>query len=151
MTFTLTSPDLVAGGSIPARHTCDGEDISPGLSWADAPGGTRSFVLILDDPDARGFIHWVLFDLTGSASGAIPTGFASSPDAAPQGTNDFGRIGYGGPCPPVGTHRYRFTLHALDVATIGMTATPTAEQVRSAIEGHVIATATLEATYTRVR
>lgn len=149
MTFTLTSPAFAEGGPIPREATCDGGDRSPALEWADAPAGSASFVLLVDDPDARGFVHWLLFDLTGSTTGGLPAGFADSPDAPPQGTNGFGRIGYGGPCPPSGSHRYVFTLSALDRPTLGLTGAPSADDVRRAMEGHVIGEARLTGTYAR--
>jgi phosphatidylethanolamine-binding protein (PEBP) family uncharacterized protein len=102
--FRLTSPDFPAGGPIPSRYTCDGEDESPALAWEGAPAGTETLALIVDDPDAHGFVHWVMFDLTGSPSGGVPRGVSASPDAPPQGRNDFGRVGWGGPCPPSGPH-----------------------------------------------
>ncbi len=110
---TLASTAFDPGGSIPSRFTCDGEDGSPDLAWAGAPGGTAAFVLVVDDPDADGFVHWIAYNLTGSESGALPLGVSASPDAPPQGTNGFGKVGWGGPCPPSGEHRYRFTLTAL--------------------------------------
>lgn len=149
MAFTLTSPDFTDGGAMPRRLSCDGGDVSPALEWSGAPGGAASLVLVVDDPDARGFVHWVLFDLTASATGGLPEGFSRSPDAPAQGTNGFGRVGYGGPCPPSGTHRYVFTLYALDVPTLGLSGAPRADAVRAALEGHVLATATLTGTYAR--
>ena len=85
MTFTVSSPDFSEDGAIPRRHTCDGEDVSPALSWEGAPDDTLSLALILDDPDARGFAHWVLFDVAPGATGALPAGYSASPDAPPQG------------------------------------------------------------------
>jgi hypothetical protein len=147
MTLTLSSPDFGEGGTVPRRHTCDGGDASPALGWEGAPDGTLSLALIVDDPDARGFAHWVLFDLAPAATGAVPAGVSAS-DAPPQGTNDFGRLGYGGPCPPSGSHRYVFTLYALD-ALLGLSGTPRAEEVRQAMRGHVLAEARLTASYRR--
>jgi len=146
--FGLASTAFKDGGSIPGKFTCDGEDVSPDLEWTGAPNGTAAFVLILDDPDARGFVHWLIVDMTGSASGGLPEAISATPDAPPQGRNDFRKIGYGGPCPPSGTHHYVFTLYALD-DLLGLTGTPTAQQVRDAMKGHVVATATLRATYRR--
>lgn len=150
MAFVLTSPAFEAGAAIPRKFSCDGEDVSPPLEWADAPDDTAAMVLIVDDPDARGFVHWVLFDATGSQSGGLAEGLAESPDAPPQGNNDFRKLGWGGPCPPSGTHRYRFTLYALD-QEIGLNGTPSADDVRAAMQGHVLGDAQLEATYTRNR
>ena len=148
MPFSLTSSAFREGGAIPKRYTCDGADVSPALEWEGAPENTASLALVVDDPDARGFVHWVLFDLTGAATGGLPEAISESPDAPPQGTNGFGRVGYGGPCPPSGTHHYRFTLYALD-STLGLTGAPKAEAVRTAMAGHVLAEKTLTATYAR--
>jgi Raf kinase inhibitor-like YbhB/YbcL family protein len=146
--FQLESPDVDEGGTIPRKFTCDGEDVSPALEWAGAPDRTAALALIVDDPDARGFVHWIVLDMSGSASGGLPEGVSPSPDAPRQGRNDFGRIGYGGPCPPSGTHRYVFTLYALD-APLSLPGTPGVADVRAAIEGHVLAEARLTARYTR--
>lgn len=148
MTFSLTSPEFAEGGSIPRRFTCDGDNVSPALSWRDAPPETANFALIVDDPDARGFVHWVTYNLTGSATGSLSEAVGSSPDAPPQGRNGFGRIGYGGPCPPSGTHRYVFTLYALS-APLELAGAPSADEVRAAARGATLATATLTVTYTR--
>ena len=147
-TFTLTSPAFAEGGPIPRQHACDGQDASPPLSWAGVPSDALALALVVDDPDASGFVHWVLFNLGATASGSIPTGYSASPDAAPQGRNGFGRTGYGGPCPPSGTHHYRFRLFALDAA-LPLAGTPTAGQVLGASGGHVLAEAWLTGTYRR--
>ena len=144
----LTSGAFPDGGAIPTRFSCDGEDTSPAIAWEGAPGETVSFVLLVDDPDARGFVHWVAFDLTGSASGGLAEGVSRSPDAPPQGTNGFGRVGWGGPCPPSGEHQYVFRLLALD-EVLGLTGAPGAAEVLAATEGHVLAEATLTGTYRR--
>jgi hypothetical protein len=146
--FTVTSTAFDEGDAIPRRFTCDGEDASPDLAWAGAPEGTRALVLVVTDPDARNFVHWLVFDMPGTASGSLPRGVSSSPDAPPQGTNGFGKRGYGGPCPPSGTHHYRFTLSALDVV-LELTGTPRLEALRAAMSGHVLAEATLTGTYRR--
>lgn len=146
--FRLTSTAFDDGGSIPREFTCDGEDVSPTLSWDGAPDTTASFALIVDDPDARGFVHWVVFNMTGSQSGALPQAVSEGHDAPPQGTNSFGKIGWGGPCPPSGTHRYRFTLLALD-EVLPIADAASADEVRDAAEGHVLDQAVLEANYTR--
>ena len=150
MTFVLTSPAFDDGTAIPRTFSCDGDDVSPPLEWSDAPNKTAALALIVDDPDARGFVHWVVFDMVGSHSGGLPEGVSASPDAPPQGTNDFRRVGWGGPCPPSGTHRYRFTLYALD-DVLGLAETPTADEVRAAMQNHVVGEAELNATYTRQR
>jgi Raf kinase inhibitor-like YbhB/YbcL family protein len=147
--FVLTSPSFAEGGGIQADFSCDGRDLSPALAWTGAPSGTQSFALILDDPDARGFVHWVVFDIRGGTSGSLPEGLDPA-DLPAQGRNDFGRTGYGGPCPPSGTHRYVFTLWALS-ATLHLKGTPSAPDLRAAIAGKVVAQTTLTATYTRNR
>ena len=147
-TFALTSTAFTEGGSIPRQFSCDGENASPDLTWADAPEGTEALALIVTDPDARDFVHWIAYDLTGTPSGGLPTGVSASPDAPPQGTNSFGKTGYGGPCPPSGTHRYVFVLHARDTL-LGLSGAPRLDEVESAMAGHVLAQATLTGTYHR--
>jgi Raf kinase inhibitor-like YbhB/YbcL family protein len=146
--FQLTSSEFAEGGAIPRRFTCDGEDVSPALEWAGAPDKAGALVLVVDDPDARGFSHWVIVDMDATASGGLPEGVSASPDAPRQGLNDFGRVGYGGPCPPSGTHTYRLSLYALD-APLNLGGTPRARDVRAAMEGHVLAETALTANYTR--
>ncbi len=148
MPFTLTSTAFAAGGKIPRKFSCDGEDVSPALEWQGAPDGTLALALIVDDPDARGFVHWVAFDLPGGKAGQLAQGISPSAISPRQGRNSFGRTGWGGPCPPSGTHHYRFTLLAVD-RTLGLAGTPTADDVRHATGGHVIGQASLTATYTR--
>jgi Raf kinase inhibitor-like YbhB/YbcL family protein len=149
--FTLTSSAFKRGGEIPRRHTCDGDDVSPDVEWAGAPSGAAVFALVVDDPDARGFVHWTVLDFEATETGALPVGFSSSPDAPQQGTNDFGRVGYGGPCPPSGTHRYRFVLYALG-APLALPGAPKSEAVRAALDNaQVVGRAELEAKYTRQR
>lgn len=153
MAFTLTSPAFADGSQIPVRHTCDGEDYSPALTWSDAPEGTRSFVLIMDDPDApRGtFTHWVSYDIPAHVTELGE----KSADATVQTSarNSFGRTGYGGPCPPPGdtAHRYRFSLHALDVPTLGVSKGVTREDVEAKMSAHVLAVAQLVGKYQRQR
>ena len=147
-TFTLSSSEFDEGAAIPRRYACDGEDTSPPLAWSGAPGDTAALALVMDDPDASGFVHWVVFDMTASASGSLSAGWSKSPDAPPQGTNSFGRVGYGGPCPPSGTHRYTFRLLALGEA-LGLSGAPTAQQVLDAAAGHVLGEARLTGTYKR--
>ena len=143
----LTSPSFGEGDPIPIRHTCDGEDISPALSWQGAPAGTAGFALVVDDPDARGWVHWVVYDIPGGTAGYLPEGVRPT-DRPPQGVTDSGRIGWGGPCPPSGTHRYEFTLYALS-GPIGLTGAPTAADVRTAAAKMLLAQTTLTATYKR--
>ena len=144
--FTLSSPDFGEGQPIPRRYACDGDDASPPLAWSGAPGEAEALALVMDDPDAGGFVHWVVFDMTASASGSLPTGWSRSPDASPQGTNGFGRVGYGGPCPPSGTHRYDFRLLALG-QELALAGAPTAQQVLDAAAGHIVGEARLTGTY----
>jgi Raf kinase inhibitor-like YbhB/YbcL family protein len=144
--FTLSSPDFGEGQPIPRRYACDGDDASPPLAWSGAPGEAEALALVMDDPDAGGFVHWVVFDMTASASGSLPTGWSRSPDASPQGTNAFGRVGYGGPCPPSGTHRYDFRLLALG-QELALAGAPTAQQVLDAAAGHIVGEARLTGTY----
>jgi hypothetical protein len=144
--FTLTSPEFAEGGAIPRRFACDGDDASPPLSWSGAPDGAVTLALVMDDPDARGFVHWVVFNIDASATGSLPAGWAASADASPQGANSFGRVGYGGPCPPSGTHRYVFRLLALD-RELDVAAGPTARTVLDAASGHALAEATLTGSY----
>jgi Raf kinase inhibitor-like YbhB/YbcL family protein len=146
--FTLTSTAFDDGGDLPSRFTCDGDDVCPDLFWRDAPGPTGAFVLILDDPDAHGFVHWLVYDMTGSGSGGLPEAISATPDAPLQGLNDFGRIGYGGPCPPSGSHQYRFTLYALD-EMLDIAGQPRSQEVRDAMAGHILDTAVLTGTYGR--
>ena len=144
--FILSSPHFGEGQPIPRRFACDGDDASPSLSWSGAPGDTVAMALVMDDPDARGFVHWVVFDMTASASGSLPAGWSKSPDASPQGTNSFGRVGYGGPCPPSGTHRYDFRLLALG-QELALQGAPQAQEVLDAAAGHILAEARLSGTY----
>jgi len=153
MSFDLTSGAFGHGAAIPARYTCDGQDLSPPLSWSGAPQGTVAFALIVDDPDAPGrvFTHWVLFNLPGSTH-ELPEGVPQTERLASggvQGRNDFNRIGYGGPCPPPGKpHRYRFTLYAL-TSTLPLQPGSTKQQVLDAMQGHVLGHAQLIGTYQR--
>jgi Raf kinase inhibitor-like YbhB/YbcL family protein len=145
--FVLTSPSFAEGGAIPVKHSCDGENLSPALQWQGAPQGTVSLALVLDDPDAHGFIHWVVFDMPGGSAGSLPEGVRAS-DSPSQGRNDFGQKGYGGPCPPSGTHRYRFMLWALS-GRLNLSGTPSAAEVRTATTNLILGQTTLTATYTR--
>ena len=146
--FTLTSTAFDSGGPIPARFTCDGDDVSPDLAWSGAPNGAV-FALLVDDPDADDFLHWALLDFDWTESGSLPAGFSESVDAPQQATNDFGRIGYGGPCPPSGTHTYRFRLHVLG-QPLALSGAPEAADVRDAlVEADVLGVTELLARYTR--
>ncbi len=152
----LTSPAFTPNGEIPKRHTCDAENVSPALAWADQPQGTKSLVLIVDDPDAPDpaaprmtWVHWVLYNLPGDAGG-LPEAVAPEklPHGSRQGLNDWKRTGYGGPCPPIGRHRYFHKLYALDMVLPDL-GHPTKAQLEKAMEGHVLDSAVLIGTYQR--
>ncbi len=152
MSLGLTSAAFKEGGPIPSRYTCDGQDVSPPLSWTQPPAGTKSLALISDDPDAPGktWVHWVVYNLPPSAR-ELPEAVRAEqelPDGTRQGTTDFGRIGYGGPCPPSGTHRYFFTLYALDAA-LSLPPGATKQHVEAAMQGHILAHTQLIGTYRR--
>ena len=158
MSLTLSSTAFEHGAEIPSEYTCDGADRSPPLQWSGAPPGTRAFALIVDDPDAPDprapkmtWVHWVLYDLPVDAS-ALPAGVPTSvlPAGTREGTNNWKRTGYGGPCPPIGRHRYFHKLFALD-APLGDLRRPTAERLTAAMESHVLARAELMGTYQRSR
>jgi len=151
----LTSPAFAAGKLIPIQHTCDGADVSPALSWSDAPPGVKVFALICDDPDAPvgTWVHWVIWGMPGTTAG-LPENVAkaeSLPEGTRQGVNDFRHVGYGGPCPPPGRlHRYFFKLFALDSA-LSLKPRPTKQDLLQAMAGHVLAEAQLMGTYQRNR
>jgi len=152
MVFELTSSAFAAGESIPRKYTCDGDDVSPPLEWTDPPAGTQSFALICDDPDAPvgTWVHWVVYDLPAETRGlpeAVPAD-ADLPGGGRSGENSWRRLGYGGPCPPSGTHRYFFKLYALDTV-LGLDAGAGKKQVLKAMEGHVLAQAEVMGTYSR--
>jgi Raf kinase inhibitor-like YbhB/YbcL family protein len=150
MSLEIRSSAFSEGGSIPAQYTCDGKDVSPPLSWSGAPEGTKAFALVCDDPDARGWVHWVIYDLPASLSGlpeAVPT-HERVAEGGRQGTNDFRKTGYGGPCPPSGTHRYVFTLYALD-SDLKLAGGATKAQLTGAVRGHVLAEGRLTGKYSR--
>ncbi|MDA2930842.1 YbhB/YbcL family Raf kinase inhibitor-like protein [Acidobacteria bacterium AH-259-O06] len=137
---------------MPPRYTCDGEDISPPLKWSDPPENTKSFALIADDPDAPvgTWVHWVLYNLPAETRGlpeAVP-GEAELADGSRQGQNSWRRLGYGGPCPPGGTHRYFFKLYALKAA-LDLAAGASKEQVLQAMEGQILAQTELMGRYSR--
>lgn len=154
MSLELTSTAFIQGEPIPVQYSCDGEDISPPLTWTDPPGGTQSLTLIMDDPDAPGgtWDHWLLFNIPADMRGLeenLPiTGKNQDPDAIFVGNNSWGRVDYGGPCPPGGTHRYFFKLYALDT-TISLLPGATKQELLSEMEGHILAEAELMGTYSR--
>ena len=143
----IISAAFQSGAEIPRKHTCDGADVSPSLSWAGAPPGAKAFALIADDPDAPGgtWVHWVIYDLPAETK-QLAEGVAASetlPGGAKQGVNDFRKIGYGGPCPPPGpAHRYFFKLYALDAPT-NLKPRATKQQLLDAMKGHIIEEAQL--------
>jgi len=146
--FTLTSTAFAEGEAIPQKFSCDGANVSPQLAWTGTPSGAGALVLVVDDPDARGFVHWIVLDLPG-ADGALPEGVSPTTDSPQQGSNGFGKVGWGGPCPPSGTHHYNFTLTAI-AAPLGLAGNPTAQDVAAALGGaKVLGKATLTATYRR--
>jgi len=147
MSFQISTTAFSGGQMIPKRFTCDGSDLSPQLTWKDAPAGAKSFALIMDDPDAPAgtWVHWVVYNLPSDAK-ELPEGVAKQeqlPDGALQGRNDFRKIGYGGPCPPPGKpHRYFFKLYALD-AMLELRAGASKADVERSMKGHVLAEAEL--------
>ena len=148
----LTCSAFVEGGMIPAQYTCDGKNVSPPLSWEGVPENTQFFALICDDPDAPAgtWVHWVVYDIPAQVKHleeAIPPANVTQ-DGSKQGLNDFRKIGYGGPCPPGGTHRYFFKLYALD-APSGLDAGKTKAELLAKIKGHILAEAQLYGKYTR--
>jgi len=154
MSFTLSSPAFSNGDAIPIRHTCEGDDVSPALAWTAPPAGTRSLVLVVDDPDAPDpkaprmtWVHWVVVGLPAEA-GSLPENVDASalPAGAHFGRNDWKRADYGGPCPPIGRHRYFHKLYALDV-TLDALKTPSKAEVEHAMQGHILAKAELLGTY----
>jgi len=153
MVLSLSSTAFKGGEIIPVKYTCEGQDVSPPLMWSELPQGTQSLALIVDDPDAPVgvFTHWVLFNIppdSGELPEAVPTQ-AQLPSGALQGKNDFGRVGYGGPCPPPGRpHRYCFTLYALD-RVLDLKAGVSKKQVLDAMQGHILAQGQLIGTYQR--
>ncbi len=155
MSITLTSAAFTEGGRIPSRHTCDGADVSPPLSWSGVPVEARSLALICEDPDAPSgtWSHWVLYNLSPTLKG-LPEGVprtAAISDNGRQGSNDFKRLGYGGPCPPAGKpHRYLFILYALDVP-LTLDAGMTRADLLRVMEGHILAEGRLMGTYQRSR
>ena len=154
--FLLASPSFTSGGAIPAKYTCDGENVSPALLWARTPEGAKSLALIVEDPDVpdpkapkRTWVHWVVYNLPTDGVGlraAITQ--ATLPAGALHGANDWGRQDYGGPCPPIGRHRYFFKLYALDTVLPEL-ASPTRENLDAAMKGHVIGQTGMVGTFER--
>jgi len=153
-TMKISSTTFTHNGSIPTVHTCEGKDTSPALTWSGAPPATKSFALIVDDPDAPDpaapkmtWVHWVLYNLPPSAAGlAAAVAPQDLPKGAQEGVNDWKRTGYGGPCPPIGRHRYFFKLYALDTVLPDL-GKPTKAKLESAMKGHVLAETQIMGTY----
>ena len=158
MALTISSPAFTDGAEMDAKYTCEGQDVSPPLAWSGVPKEAKSLVLIVDDPDApdpkapqRVWVHWVLYDLpadaTGLAEDANRTGL---PKGTKVGINDWERSDYGGPCPPIGRHRYFHKLYALDT-TLADLKDPTKADVVEAMKGHVLAEAQIVGTYEKAQ
>ena len=157
MALSLMSPVFTHQGAIPKNYTCQGKDISPALRWDGAPKGTQSLALIIDDPDApdpaapkRVWVHWVLYNIPANANG-LPEGVTATtlPAGTREGTNDWERVGYGGPCPPIGRHRYFHKLYALDTVLPDLRQ-PTKAVLEKAMEGHVLEQVELIGTYQKL-
>lgn len=152
MSLTLISTAFSNGASIPGNYTCEGQDLSPPLSWEGIPEQTRSLVLIVDDPDApnpkapkKTWVHWILYNIPPDTT-SLPENVQSLPAGTEEGVNDWKKVGYGGPCPPIGRHRYFHKLYALDTVLEGLHK-PTKKQLETAMEGHILAKAELIGTY----
>jgi len=154
VSIKITSTAFQAGGSIPSKYTCEDRDLSPPLAWSGAPPGTKTFALIVDDPDApdpakpqRVYVHWVLYNIPATTI-ALPENASKKglPKGAVQGKNDWGKAEYGGPCPPIGRHRYFFKLYALDTELTGLSS-PTKGDLERAMNGHVLESGELIGTY----
>ncbi len=156
MPLTLTASAFNHNGEIPLRYTCDGDDVSPALTWSGVPKEAKSLVLIVDDPDAPNpaapkmtWVHWVLYNIPTDAAGLPETVTPQDlPAGTKEGLNDWKRTGYGGPCPPIGRHRYFHKLYALDTVLPDLNQ-PTKAQLEQAMQGHVLAQAELIGTYQR--
>jgi Raf kinase inhibitor-like YbhB/YbcL family protein len=152
MAFEIKSKAFGNENTIPSKYTCDGTDFSPPLSWSDPPAGTKSYALIADDPDAPAgtWVHWVVWNIPAGTSN-LKEAMDKAPkfaDGTRQGINDFKRVGYGGPCPPSGTHRYYFKLYALDTI-LDIPVDTTKATLEAAMKGHILGQATLLGTYSR--
>jgi Raf kinase inhibitor-like YbhB/YbcL family protein len=150
--MNITSTAFNKGDPIPRKYTCDGQDMSPPLSWSGAPSGTKAFALIADDPDAPGgtWVHWVLYNIPAGTTD-LKEGVPASktlPDGTVQGINDFKKPGYGGPCPPGGTHRYFFKLYALS-AILELETGATEQELLRAMDGNILGETRLMGTYSR--
>jgi len=146
--LAISSPAFADGAAIPTRFTCAGEGISPEVDWSGAPAATETLTMTVIDPDAGGFVHWLVYDIAAATAGSLAENVGIAAGSPPQGANGRGKAGYTGPCPPSGTHHYVFTLYALD-RTLGLTGTPSHAAIEAAIKGHVLAMTTLTGTYKR--
>lgn len=156
MSLVLSSEAFVNGGEIPPRYTCQGQDVSPPLAWSGVPAAARSLVLIVDDPDAPDpaapkmtWVHWVAYNLP-ARDGALAEAVRQLPGGTLVGTNDFKRGTFGGPCPPIGRHRYFFKLYALDVVLPDLDS-PTKARLEASMKGHVLVSAELMGTYQKTK
>jgi Raf kinase inhibitor-like YbhB/YbcL family protein len=157
VSLKITSTAFQSGGSIPSRYTCEGQDVSPPLAWSGAPANTKTFAVIVDDPDApdpakpqRVYVHWVVYNLPATATALRENASKTPlPKGAVQGRNDWGKAEYGGPCPPIGRHRYFFKLYALDTELTGMSS-PTKADLERAMKGHVLDSGELIGTYQKL-
>lgn len=152
MVFELRSSAFKAFGEIPDKYTCEGDNISPEVTWREAPEGTRSFVIIVDDPDAPNpaspqmtWVHWVLYNIPSNVQ-SLPEAIQKMPGGTLQGLNDWRQKGYRGPCPPIGRHRYHFKIYALDIVLPDLE-TPTKDELLAAMRGHVLGQAEMVASY----
>jgi Raf kinase inhibitor-like YbhB/YbcL family protein len=158
MTFNLTSPAFEANGSMPIKYTCEGTSISPPLTWAGAPGTTKSFAIVVEDPDApdpakptRVVTHWVAYNIPATTTKLAENASKSGmPAGSAQGLNEGKKVGYMGPCPPIGRHRYFFKLFALDTVLAGLK-NPSKADLQKAIQGHVVGNAELIGTYQKAK
>ena len=156
MSPTLSSAAFSQQGAIPTKYTCEGADLSPPLAWSDLPQGTKSLALVVDDPDAPDpaapkmtWVHWVLYNLPPTAGG-LPEGALVLPPGTQQGLNDWRRTGYGGPCPPIGRHRYFYKLYALNTVLPEL-GRPTKAALENAMKGHILGQTELVGTYQKQR
>ena len=157
MALIIGSPSFAHEGTIPRKHTCEGDDVSPALAFGGVPAGARSLVLIVDDPDAPDprapkttWVHWVLYDLP-ATTGGLPEGVTELPAGTREGLSDWKRTGYGGPCPPIGEHRYVHKLYALDTVLGDLGARADKKAVEQAMAGHVLEKAELLGRYQKGR
>jgi len=153
MALAIKSPAFAPNGAMDIKYTCEGDDVSPALEWSGVPERAKSLALIVDDPDAPDpeapkmvYVHWVLYDIPGSRTSFDEGASVALPAGTREGTNDWKRTGWGGPCPPIGRHRYFFKLYALDTM-LGDLGTPTKPRVEAAMRGHVVEQAEVVGTY----